>query len=40
MDAMMHDDKSPQLLARAFLDGNYSLEGLHPEQNKGKTTQE
>jgi pyruvate,water dikinase len=40
MDAMMHDDKSPRLLARAFLDGNYSLEGLHPEQNKGKTTQE
>ena len=40
MDAMMHDDESPLLLARAFLDGNYSLEGFHPEQNNGKITQE
>ena len=40
MDAMMHDDESPQLLARAFLDENYTLEGINPKQNQSKTAQE
>lgn len=32
MDAMMHNDEAPRLLARAFLDGNYNLEGIDPER--------
>jgi pyruvate,water dikinase len=32
MDSMMHDDESPGRLARAFFDGNYSLEGFGSHQ--------
>jgi pyruvate,water dikinase len=31
MDAVMHNDKSPKIMARAFIDGNYSLEGVSLE---------
>ena len=33
MDSMMHNDDSPAILTRAFLEGNYSLEGI--DQNTG-----
>jgi pyruvate, water dikinase len=36
MDAMMHNDESPGIMARAFLDGNYALDGIHPEKNDAK----
>ncbi|MBU1053226.1 MAG: pyruvate, phosphate dikinase [Proteobacteria bacterium] len=36
MDAMMYNDEAPMTLAKAFLDGNYSLEGLPLKQDDGR----
>ncbi len=31
MDAVMHNDNSPKIMAQAFIDGKYSLEGVNLE---------